>query len=75
MKSSHPAPTDNYSSAKDHENAIEETYIQDRGLGMALAPLTEESAARECNCHPSELCHGALAGKLEGLQRQTMHHT
>ena len=51
--------TRNYPSAKAHKDAIEAAYIENSGPGMALGPLTETQAA-------SQLCHRALADKLEG---------
>ena len=64
-------PTDpiqhaNYPSAKEHENAIELTYEEDKAEGMALGPLDDMQAATLCVCTPAQLCHGALAGKPEG---------
>ena len=61
-----PSSQPNYPSAAEHEDAIEATYIEDRDQGLASGPHTDAEAAALCGCRPDELCHGALAGKLEG---------
>ena len=61
-----PRAHPNYPSAKEHEDAIEATYIEDRTEGMVSGPHTPAEAANICGCQVPDLCHGALAGKLEG---------
>ena len=61
-----PHQADNYPSAREHEGAIEATYAEEVQLGLVEGPLNEAQAAETCRCTPNELCHGALAGKLEG---------
>jgi hypothetical protein len=73
-----PSKKPNYPSAEEHEDAIEATYMEDRDLGLTSGPHTPEEAAAICGCRPHELCHGALAGKLEGRyvdKLRTGHHT
>ena len=61
-----PQQAENYPSALEHEEAIEATFREEVALGLVSGPHTDEEAARICGCAPSELCHGALAGKPEG---------
>ena len=61
-----PQQADNYPSAIEHEEAIEATYLEEVTLGLVSGPYSEQEAAEVCNCSPDQLCHGALAGKLEG---------
>ena len=61
-----PQQADNYPSALEHEEAIEATFREEVTLGLVSGPHTDDEAAEICGCTPSELCHGALAGKPEG---------
>ena len=61
-----PHASPNYPSAEEHYEAIEATYREEAAMGMVAGPLTPDEAATICGCQPSDLCHGALAGKLEG---------
>lgn len=61
-----PQQAENYPSAAEHEAAIEATFLEEVQLGLVSGPHTDEEAAQICGCTPDQLCHGALAGKLEG---------
>ena len=55
-------PTDpiqhvHYPCAKEHEDAIELTYVEDAKEGMALGPLEDYQAAELCGCKPEQLCY------------------
>jgi hypothetical protein len=63
----------NYNSATLHQDQIEETYIEEREMGMVLGPYTRKTAATLCNCQESEICCGALGAKDEGDKVRTIH--
>ena len=69
-----PPPRDhpNYPSATEHAQAIEQTYIEERALGMTQGPYTIEQAATICQCQPHEICCGALSGKPEGRYNEKL---
>ena len=60
-----PTWHDNYPSAREHMDAIVETYKEETP-DMVTGPHSPTEAAKICQCTASELCHGALAGKPEG---------
>ncbi len=60
-----PTTHANYPSAAEHEQAIIQTYIEECPT-MVEGPYSDAQAARVCLCSPTELCHGAIAGKPEG---------
>lgn len=65
---------ENYPSAKEHEEDLRLTYIEDVKDGLALGPMTEAQAADICNCEVGDLIHGALAGKPEANNKiRTIH--
>jgi hypothetical protein len=68
-----PCSHDNYSSAEDHQDTIEQTYLEERALGMTLGPYTLAEAAAVCGCSPEEICCGALGAREEGDKVRTIH--
>ena len=60
-----PTRHGNYPSAAEHEAEIIKTYKEECPV-MVEGPLSEAQAARLCRCRPTDLCHGAIAGKPEG---------
>ncbi|CAE8722080.1 unnamed protein product [Polarella glacialis] len=61
-----PSDVPNYPSAAEHEDRIEATYIEERGLDMTSGPHDRRTVARLCNCREDQISCGALSGKLEG---------
>ena len=68
-----PCSHDNYSSAEDHLDIINQTYQEEKELGMVMGPYTPEEAAAICGCKPDELCHGALGARIEADKVRTIH--
>ncbi|CAE8634678.1 unnamed protein product, partial [Polarella glacialis] len=61
-----PSDVPTYPSAAEHEDRIEATYIEERGLDMTSGPHDRSTVARLCNCREDQISCGALSGKLEG---------
>ena len=68
-----PISLPNYSSAITHEDILEQTYLEERDLGMTLGPFTKAEAAAICGCAPEELCCGPLGAREESDKIRTIH--
>jgi hypothetical protein len=64
---------ENYKSAKDHEDEVRKTFLEEVPLGMVHGPCTPLAAATICGCAPEDLIHGALGAKDEGDKIRTIH--
>ena len=63
----------NYPSAADFSKEIRATFEEEVPLGMTVGPLSRQKAAELCECDPTELCPGPLAGIDEGDKVRTIY--
>ena len=67
-----PQGRENYLSAEKHAATIEETFWEEKDLGMVEGPFTAEEAAKVCGCSVDELCTGALGAVEEADKIRTI---
>ena len=68
-----PKGRHNYPSAADFSKEIRATFEEEVALGMTVGPLSRQEAAELCECDPTELCPGPLAGIDEGDKVRTIY--
>ena len=67
-----PRGRDNYMSAEKHANTIEETFWEEKDLGMVEGPFDAAEAAKVCGCSVQDLCTGALGAVEESDKVRTI---
>ena len=65
--------TDNYFSANMHITTLEETFIEERSMGMCDGPFTLQEAANLCRCRTDEIICGALGAVEEADKVRTIY--
>jgi len=58
---------ENYSSAVEHLQEIEATYLEEKapGMDMVLGPFSLKEAAEACGCREDQIIHGAMGANIE----------
>ena len=68
------APSENYTSAVEEEEALAKQYAEDESEGLSSIFTTDEAAATECGCTTSDLIFGAQAVRTEkGDKKRVIH--
>jgi hypothetical protein len=63
----------NYASANEHEDELENTFLEEKALDMVLGPYTLQKAAAICQCKEEEICCGPLGATEEADKIRTIH--